>query len=106
MVSMKVTDKELRKIIREELSSSYVTPVSGLTGLMQEFDVPFHSRKKISQTVQSVFRNDGGPLDASYEVEKSLRLDNLPEDFYVQAFDLVKKESQNPHQLDEGFSMS
>lgn len=103
MDSMKVTDKELRRIIREELSSSYVAPVSGLAGLMQEFDVPVQSRKKISQTVQSVFRNDGGPLDASYEVEKSLRLDNLPEDFYVQAFDLVKKESQNPHQLDEGF---
>lgn len=100
MVSMKVTDKELRKIIREELSSSYVTPVAGLTALMQEFDVPVHSRKKISQTVQTVFKSDGGPLDASYEVERLLKIDNLPMDFYTQAVDCVRKDSTG--QLKEG----
>ena len=100
MVSMKVTDRELRKIIREELSSSYVAPVEGFAKLMQEFDVPQRHRKKVSQTIKSVFANNGGPLDAAYEVENLLKIDNLPTDFYTQAADCVKKDSGS--QLKEG----
>lgn len=89
---MKVTKRELRRIIREQLSDSQSTPVNGLTGLMQEFDVPMHSRKKVALALLKVYRDSGGPLDASYEVEKSMNLNGLPEEFYTQAIDLVKKE--------------
>jgi len=100
---MRVTKSELRRIIREQLSDAQSTPVNGLTGLMQEFDVPLHSRKKVALALLKVYRDNGGPLDASYEVEKSMNLNSLPEEFYTQAVDLVKKESQKRQQLDEGF---
>lgn len=88
---MNITERSLRKLIREELSNSYVAPVDGLTGLMQEFDVPVHSRKKISKTVQDVCSQNGGPLDASYAVEREVKNLNLPEDFYARAVSLVKE---------------
>jgi len=89
---MNITERSLRKLIREEISSSYVTPVDGLTSLMQEFDVPMHSRKKISKTVQDVCSQNGGPLDASYEVERTLGLSTVPEEFYNQAVELIRKD--------------
>jgi len=91
---MNITKSELRRLIREEISSTYVAPVEGLTGLMQEFDIPNHARKKVSNTLQTVCKSSGGPLDASYEVERSAGLGNIPEEFYSQAFDLIQKDSR------------
>ena len=97
---MNKTNSDLRKLVRETLSVSYDPPVEGFTKLMQEFDVPHQHRKKISQTIKSVFKKNGGPLDAAYEVENLLKIDSLPMDFYTQAVDCVRKDTSDP--LSEG----
>ena len=89
---MNITKSNLRRLIREEISSTYANPVEGLTGLMQEFDIPKHARKKLSNTLQTVCKNSGGPLDASYEAEKIRGLDQIDPDFYSRAVDLIRKE--------------
>jgi hypothetical protein len=91
-IDMKITSTNLRKVIRVSLSDSYSSPVEGFASLMQEFDIPTHSRKKLSKTLQTVYTNNGGPVDALFEVEKTLNISNLPEDFFNQADALMKKE--------------
>ena len=91
-IDMKITSTNLRKAIRVSLSDSYSSPVEGFASLMQEFDIPTHSRKKLSKTLQTVYTNNGGPVDALFEVEKTLNISNLPEDFFNQADALMKKE--------------
>ena len=90
---MNITKKELRKLIRETISDSYDTPVNGLTGLMQEYDVPLNSRKKLSKTLLAVANESGGPLDAAYEVSQTLKIKDLSEEFYTQAFSLIRDEN-------------
>lgn len=85
-------EKELRAIIRESIldSLSAYDPVDGLTGLMQEYEVPFESRRRMIQALHRVNDAKGGPLDFSYEAEKVVGTESLPEDFYSRAINLVR----------------
>lgn len=79
-------------MIKEQIKKLDSIPVEGLTSLMQEFDVPMSSRKKLSQTLKNVYCANGGPLDVAYESERVLGLNTPPEDFFYRAIEIMEKE--------------
>ena len=90
---MNITEHELRRIIREAVCKACNNPsdpIAGLTGLMQEYDVPMSSRQGVAQALHKVHDLNGGPLDFSYEAEKVKGFVPLPEDFYSKAISMVR----------------